>query len=195
MIIGLTGGSGCGKTTVAKIIKDMNGFIIDADFIAHNIIKNGQPAYNEILQNFEGNILSNKGEIDRKILGDIVFSDKSKLKLLNSITHKYILKEIKTQIYLAEEKGIFDYIVLDAPLLIETDLHKIVDKVWVVYSSISDRIERLKKRDNTSEEILFKRIKNQTPFEKISQFADFIIYNENENDLRKIVENQLKKGV
>lgn len=190
LIIGLTGGSGCGKTTVANILKELGGYIIDADKFAHKIIKKGERAYYEIIEAFGTEILTNEKNIDRKALGNIVFSEKEKLELLNFITHKYILKEIYNEIDFAKNQKKYKYIVLDAPLLIETNLHKIVDTVWIVYADREDRIKRLIKRDNVSKEIIEKRINMQTPFEKNKDFADFIIYNRENTNLR---ENILKK--
>lgn len=192
-IIGLTGGSGCGKTTVANILKELGGYIIDADKIAHEVIKKGQKAYYEIIDFFGKNILTKEKDIDRKALGSIVFSNEEKLKALNSITHKYILKEIKYQIDSMKKEGVYKYIVLDAPLLIETNLHKIVDTVWVVYAEKEDRIKRLLKRDNLPREIIIKRIESQTDFEKIKPFADFIIYNKDNLNLKEVILKQLSE--
>ncbi|MDE6357260.1 MAG: dephospho-CoA kinase, partial [Eubacteriales bacterium] len=86
LIIGLTGGSGCGKTTVANILKELGGYIIDADKLAHKIMKKGEKAYYEIIDAFGEEILTKEKNIDRKALGGIVFSEKEKLELLNFIT-------------------------------------------------------------------------------------------------------------
>lgn len=193
IIIGLTGGSGCGKTTVANILKKFNSYIIDADIIAHKVIQKEQKAYYEIIENFGKNILTEKKDIDRRVLGKIVFEDNKKLKLLNDITHKYILQEIKDEIEFAKNKKCFKYIIIDAPLLIESNLHKIVDKVWLMYSEKEDRINRLLKRDNISKETIIKRIESQTPFENLKQFADFIIYNKNDINLEKVILDELNK--
>ncbi|MDE6182368.1 MAG: dephospho-CoA kinase [Eubacteriales bacterium] len=193
LIIGLTGGSGCGKTTVANILKEIGGYIIDADKIAHNIIQKGEKAYYEIINAFGEKILTNEKNIDRKILGNIVFSEKEKLNILNSITHKYILEEIHNEINFAKKQKKYKYIVLDAPLLIETNLHKIVDTVWIVYADEKERINRLIKRDNISKEMIEKRIAIQTPFEKNKPFADFIIYNKENTDLKEIILKRLNE--
>ena len=192
-IIGLTGGTGCGKSTVCLVLKEYNSFIIDADNISHNIIKRDKEAYFEIVKHFGKDILNSENEIDRKKLGNIVFNNKNELYCLNKITHKYILEEIKNEINLAKNKGLFDYIVIDAPLLIETNLHKIVDIVWIVHCSLQTRLDRLKKRDGLSEDILLKRINSQTPFDKNKKFADFIIFNEEGTNLGNVIKEQLTK--
>lgn len=193
IIIGLTGGSGCGKTTVANILKEFDAYIIDADKIAHKITEKAEKAYYEIIEAFGQEILTKEKHIDRKILGNIVFSNKDKLEILNSITHKYIIKEINEQINFAKNEKIFKYIVLDAPLLIETNLHKIVDTVWIIYADEQVRIKRLMNRDNTSKEIIKKRISMQTPFEHNKNFADFIIYNNENSNLKQIILKQLER--
>lgn len=193
LIIGLTGGSGCGKTTVANILKELGGYIIDADKLAHKIIKKGKKAYYEIIDAFGEEILTKEKNIDRKALGGIVFSEKEKLELLNFITHKYILEEIYNEIDFAKNQEKYKYIVLDAPLLIETNLHKIVDTVWIVYADKKERIKRLIKRDNISKEIIEKRINMQTPFEKNKPFSDFIIYNKENTNLKEIILKQLNE--
>ncbi len=195
IVIGLTGGTGCGKSTVCSILKTYNGYIIDADKIGHNVIKNGRKAYFEIIQYFGEDILDSDKNINRKKLGNIVFNDKQKLAYLNSITHKYIINEIKDSINIVKAENKYKYIVIDAPLLIETNLHKIVDEVWLVHCSLHTRLERLIKRDNLSKDILLKRINNQTPFEQNKKYANFIIFNENGTNLKKIVEDRLKREV
>ena len=193
--IGLTGGTGCGKTTVCSILQKYNAYIIDADKIAHSVIQKGEKAYFEIINYFGSYILDNDEQINRRKLGEIVFNDKEKLVYLNKITHKYIVEEIINKINFIKNEKKYNYIVIDAPLLIETNLHKIVDTVWIVHCSLETRLKRLKKRDNLSEDILLKRINNQTPFSQNKKFANFIIFNEEDSNLEDIIKQQLKKEV
>lgn len=193
LLIGLTGGSGCGKTTVAKILEKYGGFIIDADEISHNIIKNGQKAYFEIIEYFGKEILDFENNINRKILGEIVFSNKNKLVILEKITHKYILKEIEKLINFAQKKAKYKFIVLDAPLLIQTNLYKIVDTVWLVYIPYEEQIKRLIKRDNIPKNTIKNRLSNQMPFEKMKLFANFIIENKENIQLEQIILKQLNE--
>lgn len=194
IIIGITGGTGCGKSTVCSILKKYNSYIIDADKIAHNTIQKGNKAYFEIINYFGDNILDYEENINRKKLGEIVFNDKIKLDYLNNITHKYIINEIVDTLNIKKNENKYNYIVIDAPLLIETNLHKIVDTVWIIHCSLKTRLERLKIRDNLPEDIIIKRINNQTPFEKHKDLADFIIINEEEKELEDIIKQRLKKG-
>lgn len=193
--IGLTGGTGCGKTTVCSILQKYNAYIIDADKIAHSVIQKDKKAYFEIIDYFGNYILDDDEKINRGKLGEIVFSDKEKLSYLNQITHKYIVQEIIDKIDFIKNEKNYNYVVVDAPLLIETNLHKIVDTVWIVHCSLETRLKRLKKRDNLTEDILLKRINNQTPFSQNKKFADFIIFNEEDSNLEEIIKQQLKKEV
>lgn len=179
MIIGLTGGSGSGKSIVSTILKELGMFIIDSDKIAHDIIKKGNNAYNEILELFGTNILDIKGEIDRKILGNIVFKDKIKLLLLTNCTHKHIIIDIK-QIIRDNIDKIENGIVIDAPLLIEAGLNKITDEVWVVYADIDIRIKRIMKRDSITYKQAEDRISSQMSWDELSSYADVVIYNNRE---------------
>ena len=179
-IIGIIGNSGSGKSTVAKILKSLGCYVIDADDIAHEIILHNKDVYIKIIQAFGTNILQTDSiQIDRKKLGQIVFSDKKKLDLLNSITHPYIISAIVNQIkllYFQKEK--YKYIILDAPLLIETNLHEITDEIWLIDTDENLKIERLKQRDKISQEMIMKRWQNQISIDEAKKFADVIINND-----------------
>ena len=115
-VIGLTGGTGSGKGIVSAYLKKKGAYIIDADQIAHDIIKRGMPAYEEITQYFGGVILDENRNILRKKLGSIVFVNKQKRDFLNHCTHKYIIEEIDRQIQQEIQTQKHLCIVLDAPL-------------------------------------------------------------------------------
>ncbi|HHW67209.1 dephospho-CoA kinase [Defluviitalea raffinosedens] len=178
-IIGLTGGTGSGKSTVVLLLSQLTkAYIIDADKIGHQIILKGQPAYYDIIQHFGREILKEDGEINRKCLGKIVFSDKNSLKILNQITHPRIKEEILKKIeQIKKSYSSYNYIVIDAALLIEAQLHKIVDEVWVVYAEEEKRIQRIMKRDGLNMEQAANRIKAQMPWEEMKKYADQIIDN------------------
>ncbi len=98
MVIGLTGGIASGKSTVSAKLKELGAAIIDVDILARGVVSKGEIAYNRIVQCFGENILLPSGEINRKRLGSVVFSDKEKLALLNSITHPEIISRVKDKI-------------------------------------------------------------------------------------------------
>lgn len=190
--IGVTGGSGCGKTTVCNILKNNGAYIIDADKIGHQIIQKGEKAYFDLIDAFGIEILDKDKQINRKKLGQIVFNNKEKLKILNNITHKHIIKTIKYNLNLLKQQNVYKYIVIDAALLIQTNLHKQVDIVWVIDSPLNLRIKRLKKRDNLPEDLIIKRIQGQMAFEDLKHYADFVLTNDEKTDLEKVVTKQLK---
>lgn len=178
-IIGLTGNSGTGKSTVSKIFSENGGFIIDADKIAHENMQPGGLSYNEIIETFGTAILSDNKEIDRKKLGEIVFTDKEELAKLNEISLKYILKKISDTIdYVTKNPDDTKFIVVDAPLFIETGLNYIVNEVWVICADYDIRVSRIMQRDNVTSDYAKKRLENQTSQEELSSYADVIIEND-----------------
>ena len=188
MIIGLTGGIATGKSTVSKILRDLNIKVIDADKIAHNVLEH-EDVINKIQDVFSKNVVNENGKIDRKKLGKIVFEDNKKLKKLESITHPKILEIIDYK--LKESKD--ELIVLDAPLLFETSLDNKVDEIWVVYANEETQINRLKKRDNLNKKEALDRINSQMDLDKKANKADIVIKNEStiealENKVKKLIE-------
>lgn len=176
-VIGLTGGTGSGKGFVSTILKAQGAYIIDADGIAHEIIRKGKPAYEELVAYFGEGILAEDGEIFRKKLGAIVFSDAEKLTFLNRCTHRYIVEEIKDQIQNAKGENTAKCIIIDAPLLVEAGLDAICDGIWVVFAEEAVRTERIMKRDSISLEMAKARIANQKTWAEYESFATEIIPN------------------
>ena len=176
MVIGLTGGIASGKSTVSAKLKDLGAYIIDVDVLARDVVSKGEIAYNRIVQSFGPDILLKTGEINRKKLGNIVFSDKKKLALLNSITDPEIISRVKDKI--AELKAAGEkVIVVDAAILIEMGLYKYVDSVWVVVVDRETQIKRLMKRDKFDYEDSENRINSQFTNEVRKKYADVIIDN------------------
>ena len=187
-VIGLTGGTGSGKSVVSKSLAAAGAVIIDADKIAHEIILKGEPAYMEIIEYYGTGILDDEKNIIRKKLGEIVFNDKEKLAFLNQCTHKYITVEVKRQIAAAKEEGKAAAIIVDAPLLLEAGLEKVCDLVWVVYAEPEVRAQRVMARDGITYELAKARIANQKSWEEYRQAADAVI--DNSKDLEHL-EGQL----
>ncbi|OQB14185.1 MAG: Dephospho-CoA kinase [Firmicutes bacterium ADurb.Bin193] len=173
MIIGLTGGSGSGKTTLCRAALDLGYYVINADKVGHGILLKGGAAYNEIAESFGSEILAPDGEIDRKKLGSVVFSDGEKLLLLNRITHPKITAEIKNMI--KDRKGV---VVIEAAALFESGFNKLCDIVIAVLAPEAERIRRISERDGLSIEDAAKRIKSQKSDEFYIENADIIIEND-----------------
>lgn len=191
IVIGLTGGIASGKSTVTALLKEKGAVIIDADKIAREIMSKGEPAWFEVLNYFGDEILNDdRSDIDRKKLASIVFSDKAKLEALNNITHPKIIEEIKKQVEEYKKAG-KKIIVIDAALLIEAGLDKIVDEVWVVAANEDIQLQRLmaREKDITKDEAV-KRIKSQMPLAEKLKFADRVIDN---NSSIEETKNQVDK--
>lgn len=170
-IIGITGGIGSGKSTVAKILRNMNYPVIDADIIAKDLLNDKNTLTilkHEFPQAFTDNTLN------KKILSDIVFTSKQKLLKLNSITHPEIAKKIQYIINTAKE----DLIFLDAPLPTKECFLDIVNEIWVVSTSLEIRLERIMKRSNISQNTAMKIIESQMTEEEYLALSNIIIKND-----------------
>jgi len=173
LILGLTGSFGSGKTTVARIFESFGAYVIDADELAHNCIRPQTSAYRRIIHAFGEDILKKNKIIDRRKLASIVFNNRNFLHRLNNIIHPQVTIIIKSKIKSSRSK----VIVLDAPLLLEAGLEKIVDKLIVVKISRKKQIERIRSRTSLDKPDILKRIKSQIPQNVKSRFADFVIDN------------------
>lgn len=189
-VIGLTGGTGSGKSVVSKILAAAGAVIVDADKIAHDIILKDEPAYHEIIAYYGTGILDTEGNIIRKKLGEIVFHDSEKLAFLNQCTHKYIVAEVNRQISAAKAENTARAVILDAPLLLEAKLEAVCDLVWVVYADPEVRAKRVMDRDGITYDLAKARIANQKSWEEYKQAADAVI--DNSKDL-PFLEAQLEE--
>lgn len=169
-LIGITGGLGSGKTVIAGYFKNSGSKVIDADKVTHAVLLN-KGIKEEIVATFGKGVLKN-GRVNRKKLAKIVFNNKGNLKKLCSIVHPPILKRIRNIITNSKKK----IIVIDGPLLIESGLHREMDKIIVVSINKKDQIGRCIKLGYSKEEAL-KRIKAQMPLRQKLRYADFIIDN------------------
>ncbi len=190
MIIGLTGGIATGKSTVAKFLEELKITVIDSDKIAHEILTY-QDTIDKIKREFGEIVIDKDGSINRKKLGEIVFDDLNKLKKLESITHHKIFEVINKRIKQNRDDKI---IVLDAPLLFETELDNEVDETWVVYTDKETQIKRLKKRDDLDRKDALKRIKAQMPLKEKIKKADIVIDNSGtKEELKQKIEKLINK--
>ena len=178
LIVGLTGGIVSGKTTVAKMFKELGAQVIDADEIARKIVRPGEKAWQDIVEYFGPEILKEDQEINRKKLAGIVFSNKEKLAALNSITHPEITLLLKKQINRLKNKYQKNIIcIVEAPLLFEAHLEDMMDKIIVVYLNREEQLKRLLLRNNLTREEAIQRIESQMPLEEKLSRADYVIDN------------------
>ncbi|AMA73956.1 MULTISPECIES: dephospho-CoA kinase [Aneurinibacillus] len=176
MIVGLTGGIACGKSTISRMLAERDARIIDADIIAREVVRPGEEAWSLIVERFGRGILLDSEEIDRVKLGSIVFADEKARLALNDIVHPAVRQRMRQLTQEAQEEGV-SLIVLDIPLLYESKLEYMVEKVIVVYCTPEQQLERLIKRNGFSAEEARRRIASQMPVEEKKLRADYVIDN------------------
>lgn len=181
--IGLTGGIGSGKTTVCKLFAEKGIPIYYADDRAKYLMNFDPDLKSQIKQHFGKNVYHSNGRVNRKALASIIFSDKSKLSLINSLVHPAVALDSERWFDLQKSH----YAIKEAALMIESKSHLSLDKLIVVTADIEQRIKRVIKRDQTSRESVQARIDNQMDETSKLGFADFIIQN---NDL-KLLQSQV----
>ena len=186
-VIGVTGGFGTGKSTVAAMFKKKGAQLLDADKIAHDAILPGRAVHKKIISIFGAGILGRGEKIDRSKLGKAVFGNKKKLSLLNSVIHPEVIKEMKA--ILKKRTPARKFYVVDVPLLIESGFYNVVDMVIVVSADRKVQVKRCMKKWKLSAKDVGKRIRSQMPLSKKRRMADFIIDNNGSIDsTRKEVE-------
>lgn len=190
-IIGITGSSGSGKSTVCEILNEKyNVKIIDADKIAKELLTSGTEYFNDVISKFGREITDDVGKIDRKKLADLIYNDDKKREMLNNSTFYYVVKEIKLR---AKEANNVD-IIIDAPLLFESKLDDICNFTIGVIAKESVQIERIIKRDSISKEQACKRLKAQQTNNFYMSKCTEIIENNNEYiETEKQIEEIAKK--
>lgn len=172
MILGLTGGIATGKSTAVNFFKRMGIKIIEADEIAKDITNN-KKVIEKIIEVFGKEVLK-KNKLDRQKMREIIFSDEEKLKKLNEITHPEIIKKILEEI---EKNKTEKLLVVDVPLLYETEFEKYTDKVLLINCIKDIELNRLMERDNITYELAMNMINAQMCMKEKLKKADFIIDN------------------
>lgn len=193
-VLGVTGGTGCGKSVVCRILKEQGGKIIDADKITRKLQEPGEVVYDEIRDFFGSEIILPEGGIDRKKLGAIVFSDTAKRRALNDIVHSRVSQEIKRRIAKYEEEGNIPFVVLDVPLPIEEGFFDTANCIWAVVANNDLRVARLVKRMGITEKEAEARISAQMTNREYEDIADVTILNEGDVfELKSLVLYELKR--
>ncbi|WP_026906428.1 dephospho-CoA kinase [Paucisalibacillus globulus] len=176
LVIGLTGSIASGKSTVSSMFKKLHIPVIDADQVAKDVVEPGEVTLREIVQEFGKDLLFTDGSLNRKKLGSIIFGDGEKRKKLNSIIHPAIRQRMLEQKKVLLEGG-EECIVMDIPLLFESKLTHMVDKILVVYVDEHVQLERLMDRDRSTKEEAQSRIQSQIPVKEKIKLADEVINN------------------
>lgn len=173
--VGLTGNIASGKSSAAVFFAELGAHVIDADRVAHLLLQAGTPVYRKIVDAFGERILGSAGEIDRRILGRIVFSNADKRLLLNSLTHPAVETEILRRIGELEQSAPSGIIIVDAALMIETGGYKMYHRIIVVTCDPALQVSRLITRDGLTEEEAGARIASQMPIEEKLKLANYTI--------------------
>lgn len=174
--IGLTGGVGSGKSTISNILKDKGIKIIDADFIAREVLNIYPKIKEKIKETFGEEFFDNQGNLKRRELGNFIFMHEERRKALEGIIMPYIKKEIDLRFKTYEEAG-EDICILDAPTLIEQGIYKYMHKNILIWVDRETQIERVMKRDNFTRKQVLDRTNSQMDLEEKKKYVDFVIDN------------------
>ena len=178
-IVGITGTIGSGKSEVAKVFSEEGAVVIDADVVAKNLLNRDEAGYRAVTETFGEEILDGRGDIDKKKLAGIVFSDPEKVKVVNALIHPLVHQWIIRRIQETEARNHDAVVVIDAPLLIEAGFDKMVDHLIVVAPGDPEAaVARAAKRLGITSEEARRRFSYQIPLEEKVKKADTIIVND-----------------
>ena len=175
--IGLTGGIGCGKSSVSTLFKEWGCYIFDADVVAKDIINNNETAQSELIAEFGTDVLGSDNKIDKKKLARIAFSDEDHQLRLNIIIHPYVFNKIDSTFDKVLADGNHEVFVVDAALIYESGADTHMDYVIVVTSHLKIRTERVMTRGGLTLDEFLQRVELQWPDEDKVHMADFVIHN------------------
>ncbi len=176
-IIGLTGGIGSGKSTVARRFAELGASVYSADAIARQALEPGETCYPRVVESFGETILSQNGRIDRKALANIVFSDEQKRTMLNEIIHPYVIDQLFSRAKTDLSRNGSAIAIFDIPLLFESGLDAQMDRTITVSCEESERVRRIVKRDQVTPDHALARIHAQMPEEDKRLRADYVLDN------------------
>ncbi|MBQ3915361.1 MAG: dephospho-CoA kinase [Ruminococcus sp.] len=185
MVVGLTGQTGAGKSTVSKIFAEHGFEVINADMVARKVVEVGKPCLAEIAELFGSSVINDDGSLNRRALGQIVFCNKTKLETLNSVIYPYITAEILDMIQRFSKEG-RKLILLDAPTLFESHSDDFCDIIISVLAEPEIRLKRITERDGISEADAKNRMDSQLSSEFFISRSDYII--ENNHSIGKVTE-------
>ena len=180
LLVGLTGGIGSGKSTVARLLEKLGAVVFDADLLAREAVEPGTPGHTAVIERFGADVLAPGGELDREALASIVFADPAARRDLEQIVHPEVRRLFAegSEAYRDTDR----VVVFSAPLLVETGMHTAFEVLVVVSATVATQIERLMRQRGMSEPSIRARIDAQAPLEDKAAAADFLVDNEGSLD-------------
>lgn len=191
LVFGITGGSGSGKSSASERFRENGIYVIDADKTAREVVRQVEPCLEELVKELGGEILNDDGGLNRRKTGDIVFSDKKKLDILNRITHKYIQKALEDQL----NKIDTDIAAVDGAVIIGSPVEKMCSFLVSVMADKEIRLARIMARDNISREAALKRIESQPSDEFYIANSRYLLYNNISKENLNIEVDKLAKTI
>lgn len=191
LVFGITGGSGSGKSSASERFRENGIYVIDADKTAREVVRQGEPCLEELVKELGSEILNDDGGLNRRKTGDIVFSDKKKLDILNRITHKYIQKALEDQL----NKIDTDIAAVDGAVIIGSPVEKMCSFLVSVMADKEIRLARIMARDNISREAALKRIESQPSDEFYIANSRYLLYNNISKENLNIEVDKLAKTI
>jgi dephospho-CoA kinase len=173
-VIGLTGGIGSGKSTVAQFLEELGAVILDVDKVGHEALKPGTEVWERVVNEFGKGIVTVSGDIDRAKLGELVFNNPEALARLNRIMHPAMDNMIRAKLEEYQRQGV-NVVVLEAPILLEAERTSQVDEIWVAVAPETTVLKRLSERTSLSEQEAKARIRAQLSAEERIKHADVVI--------------------
>ena len=180
LLVGLTGGIGSGKSTVARLLEKRGAVVFDADLLAREAVEPGTPGHAAVIERFGADVLAPGGELDREALASIVFADPAARRDLEQIVHPEVRRLFAegSEAYRDTDR----VVVFSAPMLVETGMHTAFEVLVVVSATVATQIERLMRQRGMSEPSIRARIDAQAPLEDKAAAADFLVDNEGSLD-------------
>lgn len=177
VVIGITGGFGTGKSTVARFFKQLGAVVLDADTLAHQAMEPKKLAWRQIVKRFGTAILNDDSTIDRKQLAEAVFQDEGRRRQLEGIIHPQVLRALKRGVHGYRRMRKVPAVVLDVPLLIEAGAQNLVDLLVVVTAPLPVQMRRLKEKYGWTQEEIGSRISAQMDLSAKAALADYVVDN------------------
>jgi len=176
LLVGLTGGIGSGKSTVARMLEERGAVVFDADLLAREAVEPGTQGHTAVIERFGADVLAPGGELDREALASIVFADPSARRDLEQIVHPEVRRLFAegSEAYRDTDR----IVVFSAPLLVESGMHTAFEILVVVSATVATQIQRLMRQRGMSEPSIRARIDAQAPLEDKAAVADFLVDNE-----------------